>query len=426
MSSLNSILQTKLGLSAEEVTDQLQNYVDFARSRANESTGMEIQDLGRFIFRDNILVFEPEAGLVSAVNYKYRSLETLTLEDGKIVSLADEDMETTTASTLTERVKADDTPEEDATAVGSKSDTGKQAVTEAETEQTHDEARGQTPGEVRDKTPGEARDQTPGEASGEARGQTPGEARDQTTGDESVSKTAQQPELVGSPGSGSGKDRKSVPVKRRWTGLAIVTVVLVLSVMAVIYVVSQSGDAGPAEIVQQSDLDQDGIEQATATGEGGGNTVTDPVVDPAANNQAELLAENAADIGAADVGAADLGAADVAAADMDANDTEAGAPQEDLAATAERPARSGLSSLPETGKVYSIMIGSTRTEAQANVHVSQLPDLQYPVTVFPFERDGVSGFRIGVGFFRTIADAESAKAFLADSLPEGSWTNRVQ
>ncbi len=410
MSSLNSILQTKLGLSAEEVTDQLQNYVDFARSRANESTGMEIQDLGRFIFRDNILVFEPEAGLVSAVNYKYRSLETLTLEGGKIVSLADEDMETTTASTLTERVKADDTPEKDATAVGSKSDTGKQAVTEAETEETHDKARGQTPGEARDKTPGEAR----------------GEARGQTTGDESVSKTAQQPELVGSPGSGSGKDRKSVPVKRRWTGLAIVTVVLVLSVMAVIYVVSQSGDAGPAEIVQQSDLDQDGIEQATATGEGGGNTVTDPVVDPAANNQAELLAENAADIGAADVGAADLGAADVAAADMDANDTEAGAPQEDLAATAERPARSGLSSLPETGKVYSIMIGSTRTEAQANVHVSQLPDLQYPVIVFPFERDGVSGFRIGVGFFRTIADAESAKAFLADSLPEGSWTNRVQ
>ena len=86
-------MQSKLSLGEDEVVQQLQSYVEFARARASEPKGMEVQDLGNFIFQGDILVFTPEAGLVSAINYKYRSLETLKVDDGNIASLPEEQME---------------------------------------------------------------------------------------------------------------------------------------------------------------------------------------------------------------------------------------------------------------------------------------------------------------------------------------------
>ena len=85
-----------------------------------------------------------------------------------------------------------------------------------------------------------------------------------------------------------------------------------------------------------------------------------------------------------------------------------------------------LADFPSTGRVYSIIVGSTQTRRQAEVHIQNLPSLRYPVSIIPYESDAGSGFRVGVGIFQALDDSESALASIRDSLPDGGWSFRIQ
>jgi len=58
--------------------------------------------------------------------------------------------------------------------------------------------------------------------------------------------------------------------------------------------------------------------------------------------------------------------------------------------------------------------------------VKNLPSLNYPVSIIAYNTDSTTGFRVGVGLFRTIAEADAVRKELVDVLPDGSWVFRAQ
>jgi hypothetical protein len=382
MADLLHILQKKLDVDAEGASAQLKAYVEFVRDRAAVKGGVEIQDLGRITLSGTALSFEPEDALLSAVNYRYRSLPIMTSTGESLVAetaaVPDEISPVEAAADLAE-VKPDidnvdeDTPE----AVVPEAIVPDAVTLESEREQTPKVKPALVP--EPDRTPNQPAD--------------------------------------------SGREKRSL--SRIFFAIAGIA-----AVVALVWIIqmntgptSEQATTEPA-ITEYVDNDTP-ADSLTGIGSEAENET---------DSATEDLTENAGDPGDAiqtpEVPEPSGAPASPPASILSATSVENSDPPPRVTGVV-KPAQNltdnrSMADFPDAGRVYAVIVGSTLTRQQANVHVSALPALNYPVSVIAYETDNASGYRVGVGLFRTVADAEAVRISLSSDLPNGSWVYRAK
>ena len=148
-------------------------------------------------------------------------------------------------------------------------------------------------------------------------------------------------------------------------------------------------------------LDDTTDQDTSATGAGDGGQAQDPAADGAASEQPQ---SEQGQTGQAQTGQPPAGDA---AADE---------------SPADQPAAQGFA--PEEGG-YSLIVSSTPSRSSAeNVlqqYVDQLSDRNIPMGVVEAQVNGASSYRVGVGQYETLNEAQQALSDLSDELPDDAW-----
>ena len=436
MAELLSILQRKLDLDPESASAQLTAYVEFVRAKAADDAGLEIQDLGTFKLQGDNLSFEPETALVSAVNYKYRSLPVITASGDRLIveqrsesepaelsqpvvpetELAeDESPQSYTQAELAAEVEVEVEVEADAEA--DESVDWEEPIVSTTEPVTEDLPLVTEPHLAESLVPELiASEPLPTEPAPEA-------TVEQVAEQESVLSDASASIAEGitsekEPASDL-QDRGSITRKSsmRSRMVAILVPAAAVVVAGIIwFMMTDSGtqpdpSIGNPPIVENTERPvNSNAENELPDEQSAGSSVDDDEV-----KATETITPPPPPIQNTDP-------AEVSSVSTTRTDDQR---QVVIPARNLTDGRS-MADFPASGRVYTIMVGSTVTRAQADIHVSALPSIEFPVSVMAYETDTAAGFRVGVGLFRSVADADAVREELIDTLPQGAWVYRAQ
>ncbi len=403
------LLAEKLGLNAEEVSDELNQLIDQIQQETAKGDEFTIDKFGTFKVKNGRLSFEVDPTFALEINFKYAGMTPVELKGGKTATVSDEEMGPLEKPEPEEEVSARESKEKEE---ASKDESVKSESTDEKgTKGSDDEA--QTEQEP---------DWVPGDVSSEAEvSGTKEEKKNDRKSDQ------ERAHIYRSPNRLLNEDE----LPKRRTGLFVVIIMILAVVFAGYYFIVQGGGAPVAEnTVGESQGDsvyirddnvkpevhnrQRANEKDTTAGTTG-VTGTAPDSTKMASDMAnsggsqstslpktkKTGASNTADVSAS------VAAKDSAAAKNIMND---------LTETSLYGLHGKASN--DIGDYYTIVIASLQDQSKAQSVGKRWGTRNYRVVVAPGQVHSQTWYRVGLGQFSSISDAEHAVKELPNRLQD--------
>lgn len=82
--------------------------------------------------------------------------------------------------------------------------------------------------------------------------------------------------------------------------------------------------------------------------------------------------------------------------------------------------------LDRTVDGYTMIVGSSPDRTSADEQIRRFTELDLPYGVLDYSEDGSPMYRLAVGLFDSVEQADSARQAMADALPSGTWVWRIR
>jgi flagellar basal body-associated protein FliL len=418
---LIELLVDKTGMEEPEIESQLKELIQRIVDAAERGKALEIKEFGLFYFDENgDLKFDPSKELSTEINFKYAGMDPIELSSARRTSeAADETSETETEPKPEEEteLKKKPEPEEEKKEPESKPESTKKSGPESETkeEKTPEEKGDKKDAEKSEEKTKEQDKEEPVEASGEEEtepfedyapreddpfGGLLGDASKKMseTEEEDEEPVKAEPKQEKQPAVAKKQDKKaSKPVVKKQKkmdpamiiiGVIIVFVLLIGGYFIIANLSSQSGSGDTPE-EQSASVGTSQPEQIDAP------AVTPEVVEP--DEEEEVLNE------------------------------AAGSQAENSEESNDQPTYGLTGRLVDTANNgFSIVVHSLRREANARDVAASLSEEGYRVLVSSRNVSGETVWRVGLGQFSSIADAQEAAQELPEPLNTNNFIQRIQ
>lgn len=403
------LLAEKLGLNAEEVSDELKQLIDQIQQGTAKGDEFTIDKFGTFKVKNGRLSFEVDPTFALEINFKYAGMTPVELKGGKTATVSDEEMGPLEKPEPEEEVSASESKESEE--ISKDESVESESTEEEETEEPEKEAETE---EEYDWISGEA-------AIEEEVSDTKEEKKDDRKSDQERAHIYRSPNRL--------LNENELP--KRKTGLFVVVVLTLAVLFAGYYFIEQRGGAPVAgNTVGESQGDsvyirddnvkpevrnrQKANEEDTTAGTAGVTSTASDSTGMASNmanssgGQSSSLsktkktgASNTVDISAS-VAARDS----VAATNIMNDQTE----------TSLYGLHGKVSN--DIGDYYTIVITSLQDQSKAQSVGKRWGTRNYRVVVAPGQVHGQTWYRVGLGQFSSISDAENAVKELPNRLQD--------
>ena len=400
------LLADKLGLDTEEVSGELNELIEQIQNETAKGNEFTIDKFGTFKVKNGRLSFEVDSTFALEINYKYAGMTPVELKGGKTATVSDEEM-----SPPEKPEPEEDIPEKES----KKSEKPSEEVpekSESKDEEASEESSKKAPTEPEsDWVPGEASTETEKSETGKEK------KRDHKSDQERA-------HIYRSPNRLLNEDE----LPKRRTGLFVVIVLVLAVLFAGYYLIVQRGGAPAAEnmggvtqgdsVYVQDDNTQPAIrdtkrgdeDDTTAnTGEVGMATDSTQLASATTNSGADSAA-SATKIKKSVTANTVAASPSVAAKDS----VTAKNIMNDLTGTSLYGLHGKASN--DIGDYYTIVIASLRDQSKARSVGKRWGARNYRVVVAPGQVRGQTWYRVGLGQFSTVSDAENAVKKLPNRL----------
>ncbi|HKI43775.1 MAG TPA: SPOR domain-containing protein [Balneolales bacterium] len=402
------LLAEKLGLNTEEVSDELNQLIDQIQQETAKGDEFTIDKFGIFKVKNGRLSFEVDPTFALEINFKYAGMTPVELKGGKTATVTDEEMGPLEKPEPEEEISARESYE--------KEEIPKDESVEPESEEGAEEPEEEA-------QPEQESDWVPGEVAAEA-----GSSDTQQEEKKNDRKSDQErAHIYRSPNRLLNDDE----LPKRRTGLFVVIVLVLAVLFAGYYLIVQRGGAPVVEnTVGESQGDsvyirddnvkpevrnrQRANEEDTTAGTAG-ITATAPDSTEMASDMTNSSGDQSASMPKAKKAAAS-NTADVSASVAAKDSVAAKNIMNDLTATSLYGLHGKTSN--DIGDYYTIVIASLRDQSKAQSVGKRWGTRNYRVVVAPGQVHGQTWYRVGLGQFSSISDAENAVKGLPNRLQD--------
>ena len=392
------LLAEKLGLNAAEVSDELDQLIDQIQQETAKGDEFTIDKFGTFKVKNGRLSFEVDPTFALEINFKYAGMTPVELKGGKTATVSDEEMGPLEKPEPEREMSGKGSEEKEKTSIDESLET--ESIEEEETEEPEGEAQS------------EESDWIPGDVAAEAEGS---DAKEEKKNDGKSDQ--ERAHIYRSPNRLLNEDE----LPKRRTGLFVVIVLVLAVLFAGYYVIVQRGGAPVAgNTVGESQGDsvyirddnvkpevrnrQKANEEDTTAGTTGGIGT--------APDSAEMASEMAVSSGGRSTSlpkTKKTGASNTAhvSASVAAKDSVAAKNiMNDLTETSLYGLHGKASN--DIGDYYTIVIASLKDQSKAQSVGKRWGTRNFRVVVAPGQVHGQTWYRVGLGQFSSISDAENA------------------
>lgn len=390
---LISLLEEKTGFDREQVEAQLSELINRIQKAAEEGKSFEVEGFGTFNMEKEKLQFEPEATLETEINNKYAGMKPIELIGAFKEPETDEEVPEVDMSN-TESAVTDEEDKWAFDAEAKKGENDEKPDIKSEPEPTVEEAEPETVAE----SGGMDEEAAPAPEVPESEDQQEAEevfdaVFGSADGDVDHRETKESPEP-------EKKDKEAVAEEKEeqdpiGTVLVAVVVVLVIGIGGwLIYDLGFSGSGGDTEIATTSS-------QPTETvGSSDGNTSSkEQSVEEEQNTEPEQLSA-------------------VSTEEEENNGTQSNMSK----------SRYGLRGQPNNAisSGYTIVVHSLRNQQKAEENRQQLQEAGFRALISQAQVQGVMYYRVGLGQFRSVSDAQQAVSEIPDRYQGNNFIKRIQ